>query len=641
MILAIASIKGFGQTFTIKDLNKSAVLSGEYFEFTKPQKNISEAISNYQNKTHIQKLSKLKRKYKKEAAWYVFTIKSSFDKKIERVIQYPFGCTDEMEIFEVDSKLNLKKSYTRTHSTPLKKRNFRARRLSVQINVKPLEEKIIFAKLKSRHIVGMIFDIQNPQIAKDYEEKYKVISLIYTGVFIGLFFYNFFYGLTSKDKTAFYYLGMLTSISFLILIVADVPAYFNITVSYFFHKSLSIHHALMIIFSCLFAISFLNTKNNFKKIHLSFVVMASLAVIVAILSIFDPLYSISNQILKNLMTLMLVISIINAGYISFKTRQRPAIIYLLAIGALFTSGLMYLLTWNYGLFERSFFTANIILLGSAIEMILFSIALADNFNLKIKNELNKRLLAENSLKDLNVDLEIKVKSKTKELLSIKRRAALGEMAVSVAHEINSPLSAVFNNNQRIVKLLSKENTEREKLLRTSKKIETLLEGIFDITKNLQLYGDDFNKYELKEYDLVQVLQKAIEKVKLLGKEVELVNISFDEFQVLCKETPLVNSFVTLIKYLLLNSSDIIINKKQADSFIYIDFNSRGKKLPTWIKSYLSESFSSQTGEVKGSGLELSIVKDTFDSLGIEIEIGDEEDDFKFRLKLPNSMKVIK
>jgi hypothetical protein len=191
---------------------------------------------------------------------------------------------------------------------------------------------------------------------------------------------------------------------------------------------------------------------------------------------------------------------------------------------------------------------------------------------------------------------------------------------------------VFNNNQRIVKLLSKENTDKEKVLRTSKKIETLLEGIFE---------DDFNKYELKEYDLVQVLQKAIEKIKLLGIEVDFVNISFDEFQVLCKEIPLVNSFVTLLKYLLLNSSDIIINKKQSDSFFYINFNSRGKKLPIWIKSYLSESFSSQTGEVKGSGLELSIVKDTFDSLGIEIEIGGEEDDFKLRLKLPNSMKVIK
>jgi C4-dicarboxylate-specific signal transduction histidine kinase len=125
------------------------------------------------------------------------------------------------------------------------------------------------------------------------------------------------------------------------------------------------------------------------------------------------------------------------------------------------TAIIYFLTSNFGVIERNFSTNNIVVLGSALEMIFFAFALARKFNFEIETEFNARTVAESKLKEINENLETLVETKSQELISSKKKVALGEMAAGVAHEINTPLSVLDLNLARIETLVNKDNLDKD------------------------------------------------------------------------------------------------------------------------------------------------------------------------------------
>jgi two-component system NtrC family sensor kinase len=128
---------------------------------------------------------------------------------------------------------------------------------------------------------------------------------------------------------------------------------------------------------------------------------------------------------------------------------------------------------NQGLIDYNAFTGNIILYGSALELMLFSAALADkiNFYRRQKNEsqlasLTIALENERLITEQNLILENMVNARTRELIEsnqnlsksienqkaaqmqlvdTEKMASLGQLTAGIAHEINNPINFVSSN----------------------------------------------------------------------------------------------------------------------------------------------------------------------------------------------------
>jgi two-component system NtrC family sensor kinase len=164
---------------------------------------------------------------------------------------------------------------------------------------------------------------------------------------------------------------------------------------------------------------------------------------------------------------MLVISvkIANQGY-------RPAKFFLIAWTPLILGIIIWILQ-DTGVFSYSVLTNYSITIGSAMEVILLSFALADKINIfKAEKERSQeetvKALQENEriIREQNVILEAKVEERTYELseandelnttledlkqaqtqlVESEKMASLGQLTAGIAHEINNPINFVTSN----------------------------------------------------------------------------------------------------------------------------------------------------------------------------------------------------
>ncbi|NIR53170.1 hypothetical protein GWO43_31395, partial [candidate division KSB1 bacterium] len=121
------------------------------------------------------------------------------------------------------------------------------------------------------------------------------------------------------------------------------------------------------------------------------------------------------------------------------------------------------------------------------------------------------------IQELNVGLENKVEQRTRELreaqtnlVRSEKMAALGKLVAGVAHEINTPLGAVYGNQDTIKRAVSKLKDELESQLQVQKGLriierlsdsnKTALERIKDIVNSLKKFAR-LDEAELVEADI--------------------------------------------------------------------------------------------------------------------------------------------
>ncbi len=299
-------------------------------------------------------------------------------------------------------------------------------------------------------------------------QKEDVISAIYFGLMLSLIFYNGFIYISTRDKNYASYVNYIFWVMVAQLAILGLfERVFSIKNEWFTSRILTFSGAMSGIATIIFVKTFLQTALSsvrFNKLLNIFLAGYILAIILLIFGFISYSYKLVNIVAGGGAIVVLVLA-----FNLSKTSYKQSKLFLFAWYIFMVSVLVFVLK-DYQVLPNNILTNRAIQIGSIIEALILSFALADKINNYRKEvmDLQVRELAisqenERLIKEQNIILERKVEERTldlqesnnslnltlanlretqSQLVESEKMASLGQLTAGVAHEINNPINFV-------------------------------------------------------------------------------------------------------------------------------------------------------------------------------------------------------
>lgn len=243
------------------------------------------------------------------------------------------------------------------------------------------------------------------------------------------------------------------------------------------------------------------------------------------------------------------------------------------------------------------------------------------------------------LENWSHQLEYKVQKKSEELgqaqnelINIERIASLGKLSLSVAHEINNPLSGILVYAKLLQKQLSNPNLDQEKINNMQKHLKLIesetkrcgdiVKGLLDFSRKDQ---DGFEPKHLHEiltdtFDLMSHTMKIadIHFISDLSAKKDFIFCSPNQIKQACLAI-LVNSREAVSE----NGEIVVRSLNPDENHVRIEFIDNGAGIANEDIPHIFEPFFSTKEKTTGIGLGLSIVHGIVQSHKGKIEVKSE------------------
>lgn len=331
-------------------------------------------------------------------------------------------------------------------------------------------ESDVYLRIVSGKQVLLPVSVTSLDTIKERQNSKDIFFGVYSGIILVMFLYNFFIWFTVNDRNYLYYV-------FFILFVGITQLTLNGYGNQFFWskwpwvglRSVHLTGVLSGVTTVLFAQSYLRIRHYSRWINYLlyfYLVVYGVAAVLALKGAFIASYNAVNFCAAA--SLLLVIAAIR----SYRRGLRQAIFFLIAF-SIFLIGVTVYVLRDFGVLPYNLITQYALPVGSALQVILLSFALADNINQlkrekEVEQEAKLEALKENEriITEQNIILESKVDERTHELaasndelnktlttlrsaqaqlVDAEKMASLGQMTAGIAHELNNPINFVSSN----------------------------------------------------------------------------------------------------------------------------------------------------------------------------------------------------
>ena len=425
--------------------------------------------------------------------------------------------------------------------------------------------------------------IEENDLLNEYE-NIDLIFAIYLGIILSMFIYNLFVFFSVRDSVYLLYIFYIITVGYTQLVLFGFSSKYIFNFSGALNISLgSIVPGLSGLATVFFAQNFIRTKQYSPKINNALNLFKLLYTVAIGLAFFG--FHNTTQIILNVGASSALI-LIFASVSAIKQGYRPAKYFIIA-WIIFIIGLTLYALRNFGILPFNAFTNFALPVGSVVEILLLSFALADRINvLKQEKELSQQqafqAMKENErlVTEQNIQLEKKVHKRTadlenrntelqtamndlrmtqQQLVESEKLASIGQMTAGIAHEINNPINFVQSNVgplkrdiDEILELLSKltlidENKDLLEQINNLKsqynaldvdylknEISQLLNGIEDgskrtaeIVKGLRVFSR-MDRNELVLADINECLHSTLVVMKNITKAEVTLNVELGE-----------------------------------------------------------------------------------------------------------------
>lgn len=318
--------------------------------------------------------------------WVKFSLQNDTLTEISKLLELGFPLLDRVELYVFShkkDKLELIQNNISGREIPFSHRIVDHRNFVFPFKMHP-EEKLIFF-LKIRTDDGMIFPVtvwNSDAFYRQVQKEYFLFG-IYYGIILVMILYNLFLFIFTTDRNYLLYIIYILSFAlFQIAMNGLAVQYLWPANTWWAIRANPFFIGLSVLFAALFSINFLDMKKNIPLFEKAMKGLMVLCIILTISSLFAD-YSITI-IAGQLLPLGAIILAMPAAIICLKKGNRSARFYLIAWMAFFIGVILSTLR-VMGLAPHTFITEYGLQIGSGLETILLSIALADRISI-IKRE---------------------------------------------------------------------------------------------------------------------------------------------------------------------------------------------------------------------------------------------------------------
>jgi two-component system NtrC family sensor kinase len=534
----------------------------------------------------------------------------------------------------------------------------------------------------------------------NYSRSLLFVS-IYLGIMLALFLYNLILYFSVKDELYFYYCFYIFFIGLAQLSLSGHSYYFFLGENaYLYELSIVAFTAFSSVFVIPFIRLFLKTAEYLPKLDkwLNGIVVAYLsALVISVLGSVELSYMIID-----FNGMILAATFFYTGiYVAIKG-SRSAMFFLVAWGFFLLGLVLYILN-NQGIIHMGAYANLPMLVGTAMEAILLSFALADKINLLKKEkekEQNEKVAAlwenERLIKEQNVYLEKMVLSRTEELehalknlqntqtqlVNQEKMASLGQLTAGIAHEINNPINFVSSNISPLKRdlkdlleiiALYREKGEQEFSAESKKElknfeddieldylldeVEQLLQGIDDgakrtveIVRGLRLFSR-VDEQDVKKVDLHDGLDSTLILLNSSMQGNIKITKEYGELPMVeCLAGKINQVFMNVINNAIhalldplhpIENPEIVIRTSHQGEEVRIEIKDNGVGMPDHVKEKVFEPFFTTKEVGRGTGLGLSIVYTVIENHKGRLEIYSKlNEGTNFVIILPVNQKTI-
>ncbi|MEO6016860.1 MAG: 7TM diverse intracellular signaling domain-containing protein, partial [Polaromonas sp.] len=330
------------------------------------------------------------------AIWLRVQVRAARDAPPDWMLELAYPPLDRLELYSPDGAGGM----TRQVGGDLLP--FAGRAVVHRNHVLPVRLKLgavqaLYLRLSSEGTVSAPAKLWQPAALWAHDQaEYATLSL-YFGLLIGLLLYNLLLFFFVRDKAYLIYVAFVASMAVAQAALTGFGAQFLWTEWVWWNTvSPPAGMATAAAFGLLFARSFLSSRDKMPRLDRMMRVLVGGWLLTVVAALVLP-YTVSSWMVT-VLAVVTVSTLVGAGFVSLR-QAHPGAGYFLGAWALLLVGVMTLALHNTGVLPSNAFTANSLLIGSALEMVILSFALADRINVtrREKEQAQARTLAEHAM----------------------------------------------------------------------------------------------------------------------------------------------------------------------------------------------------------------------------------------------------